>query len=100
MTNKTGFGLDDRIYWTFIQLANHTLSSSSEWTLNWNYSVFQLNSVVLRYTLTILISQIPSHITTDGQSVSKPWYRAQSGAHDQLFITVQQLQSCFVGHLL
>jgi hypothetical protein len=42
-----------------------------------------------------------SHITTDGQSVSqsvsKSWYRAPSGAHDQIFITVWQLWSRFCG---
>jgi hypothetical protein len=37
--NKTGFGFDDRIYWTFMQLIttfekslSDTLSSSSDWT--------------------------------------------------------------------
>jgi hypothetical protein len=29
-----------------------------------------------------------SHIATDGQSVSKSWCQAPSGAHDQIFITV------------
>jgi hypothetical protein len=28
------------------------------------------------------------HIATDGQSVSKSWCRAPSGAHDQIFTTV------------
>jgi hypothetical protein len=32
-----------------------------------------------------------------GWSVSKPWCRAPSGAHNQIFITVWQLQSCFCG---
>jgi hypothetical protein len=32
-------------------------------------------------------SPSPSHIATDGQSVSKSWCRAPSGAHDQIFIT-------------
>jgi hypothetical protein len=40
-------------------------------------------------------SQSQSHIATDGQSVSKFWYRAPSGAHDLIFITVWQLRSCF-----
>jgi hypothetical protein len=44
-------------------------------------------------------SQSESHIATDGQSVSQSvstsWYRAPSGAHDQIFITVWQLQSCY-----
>jgi hypothetical protein len=38
-----------------------------------------------------------SHIVTDGQSVSKYWCRAPSGAHDQIFVTVWQLRSCFRG---
>jgi hypothetical protein len=33
---------------------------------------------------------------TIGQSVSKSWCRAPSGAHDQIFITVWQLRSCFL----
>jgi hypothetical protein len=37
-----------------------------------------------------------SHIATDGQSISKSSCRAPSGAHDQIFITVWQLQSCFL----
>jgi hypothetical protein len=41
--------------------------------------------------------QSQSHITTDGESVSKSWCRAPSGAHDQIFITVWQLRSCFCG---
>jgi hypothetical protein len=41
--------------------------------------------------------QSQSHIGTDGHSVSKSWCRAPSGAHDQIFITVWQLRSCFCG---
>jgi hypothetical protein len=33
-------------------------------------------------------SQSQSHIATDGQSVSKFWCRAPSGAHDLIFITL------------
>jgi hypothetical protein len=33
-------------------------------------------------------SQSQSHIATDGQSISKSWCRAPSGAHDQIFITL------------
>jgi hypothetical protein len=36
-----------------------------------------------------------SHTATDCQSVSKSWYRAPSGVHDQIFISVWQLRSCF-----
>jgi hypothetical protein len=42
-------------------------------------------------------SQSQSHIATDGQSVSKSWCRAPPGAHDQMFITLWQLRSCFCG---
>jgi hypothetical protein len=34
------------------------------------------------------IFQSKSHIATDGQSISKSWCRASSGAHDQIFITL------------
>jgi hypothetical protein len=44
-----------------------------------------------------LLSQSQSHIATDGHSVSKPCCRVPSGAHDQIFITVWQLQSSFCG---
>jgi hypothetical protein len=53
VTNKTGSGFDDQIYWTFIQLVttfhkspSDTLSSS-DWTLHGNYSDFQLNCQLL-----------------------------------------------------
>jgi hypothetical protein len=36
-----------------------------------------------------------SHIATDGQPVSKSWCRAPSGGHDQIYITIWQLRSCF-----
>jgi hypothetical protein len=39
----------------------------------------------------------PRHIAIDGQSVSKSWCRAPSGAHDHIFITVWHLRSCFRG---
>jgi hypothetical protein len=44
-------------------------------------------------------SQSPSqsHIATDGQSISKSWYRGPSGAHVQIFITLWRLPSCFCG---
>jgi hypothetical protein len=35
-------------------------------------------------------------MATDGQSVIKSWCRAPSGAHDQIFITILQLGSCFL----
>jgi hypothetical protein len=41
--------------------------------------------------------QSQSHVATDGQSVSKSWCRAPCGAHDQIFLTLWQLRSCFYG---
>jgi hypothetical protein len=41
-------------------------------------------------------SQSQSHIATDGESVSKSWYRGLSGAYDHIFISVCQLRSCFM----
>jgi hypothetical protein len=43
------------------------------------------------------VSQSQSYIATDGRSISKSWYRVPSGAHDQIFIIVWQLRSCFCG---
>jgi hypothetical protein len=48
-------------------------------------------------TRTYSLSQSQSHIATDGQSISKSWCRAPSGAHDQIFIAVWQLRFVFCG---
>jgi hypothetical protein len=48
--------------------------------------------MLLKWAQTILI-KLKLHC--DRQSVSKSWCRAPSGAHDQIFITVWQLRSCF-----
>jgi hypothetical protein len=45
-------------------------------------------------------SSSQSHIATYGQSVSKSWCRAPSGAHGQILITLWQLRSCFMGRPL
>jgi hypothetical protein len=39
--------------------------------------------------------QSQSHIATAGPSVSKSWCRAPCGAHDQIYINLWQLRSCF-----
>jgi hypothetical protein len=67
VTYKTGFGFDDRIYWTFMQLGTtfHKLLSSTGHsrlltTLLWNYSDFQMNCQLLlasRYIVSGLTSQ-------------------------------------------
>jgi hypothetical protein len=54
----------------------------------------QLNSV---YYYCHCQSQSQSYIATGGRSISKSWCRAPSGAHDQIFIIVWQLRSCFCG---
>jgi hypothetical protein len=45
----------------------------------------QLSLALVGYELTGLQVQVQ---VTDGQSVSKSWCQASSGAHDQIFITV------------
>jgi hypothetical protein len=45
-------------------------------------------------------SQTQSHIATDGQSVSKSWCRAPSGAHDQICITFDSYGLVFMGRPL
>jgi hypothetical protein len=48
----------------------------------------------------LLKSKVKVKVTlrlTVSQSVSKSWCQAPSGAHDQIFITVWQLRSCFCG---
>jgi hypothetical protein len=58
----------------------------------------QLNTQLLNCLLNSRIqSQSQSHIATGGQWVSKLWYWAPSGAHDEIFISVWQLRSCFRG---
>jgi hypothetical protein len=42
-------------------------------------------------------SQSQRHIATDDQSINKSWCRAPCGAHDQIYITLWQLRSCFCG---
>jgi hypothetical protein len=41
--------------------------------------------------------QSRSHIATDSRSICKSWCRAPSGVHDQIFITLWHLRSCFSG---
>jgi hypothetical protein len=42
------------------------------------------------------VKKSQSYIETDGQSISKSWCRAPSGANDQIFITLWQLWSVFL----
>jgi hypothetical protein len=77
VTNKTGFGFDDRIYWIFMQLVttvhkplSDTLSSSSDWTLHGYYSDFQPNSVVLLQFWSELRLTVPSSARTPRKTQS------------------------------
>jgi hypothetical protein len=67
------------------------------------YSLY--SSVLLQLTLSTTIElnslfKVKVKVTlrlTVSQSVSKSWCRAPSGSHDQIFIIVWQLGSCFFG---
>jgi hypothetical protein len=59
--------------------------------LRWRYSTPPPHGIIK----TKLKLKLESHC--DWRSVSKSWYRAPSGAHDQIFISVWQLLSSFRG---
>jgi hypothetical protein len=93
--SRLGFGLD------IVSIEHLRIATTSNYSLSVG-SVFQSQISLIeclpqtpRRELTV---QTQSHVATDGQSFSKSWCRALSGAHDQiLFITVWQLRSCFCG---
>jgi hypothetical protein len=60
-------------------------------------TLFYCLRIPTHYSTTALSNsaQNQSHIATDGLWISKSWYRAPSGAHDQIFITLWQIRSCF-----
>jgi hypothetical protein len=55
------------------------------------------STIVSHYLQQIMICQSQSHITTDGQSVSMSWCRAQSGTFDQSFFFPSKFLSCLLG---
>ena len=70
---------------SFLQQPKHTLSFPF-------CCAFVSRCLVALRTMEIpplLNCQSQSHIATDGQSVSKFWCQAPSGAHDQIFITLK-----------
>jgi hypothetical protein len=77
------------------------------WISHFKYYTYSLLFIaaVLQLTLfftaphTELNSQLNSPGRTDGQSISKSWCWAPSGAHDHIFFTLWQLRSCFRGAL-
>jgi hypothetical protein len=96
VTDMTGFGFDNRLYWTFILLVNN----SSQITI-WHTLVFVRLDTPRELFWLPLNCQFKSKSHCDwrsvsqsvSQSVSKSWCRAP----DQIFITVWQLRSCLCG---
>jgi hypothetical protein len=86
---------DSLITWTVVSLT----------TFKFKPLIFCMSVVAFSYTANMFIlmilwepsSQSQNHIATDGQSISKSWCRAPSGAHDPIFINLWQLRSCFCG---
>jgi hypothetical protein len=117
MTNKTGYGLDDWIYWHLftITTANNKWLSKTRSIPYWTTSA--LSSTVtdlVRFTnrsllllllpwTPIVLQMNPSRVDSMLRpTVSWPVYlgiKHQSGAYDKIFITVRQLQVCWCGVL-
>jgi hypothetical protein len=51
--------------------------------------------IFLNWTVKVKVK--PKSLCDWRQSISKSWCRAPSGTHDQIFITLWQLQTCFCG---
>jgi hypothetical protein len=104
-------------HFTLNQLLNYDLyicfiSASSSVVMLCEYLRWEQNSVILYIRRSAEIWNVvvwimkpcslapissQSHIATDGQSISNSLCRAPSGAHDQIFIALWPLQSCFYG---
>jgi hypothetical protein len=94
MTNKTGFGFDDRIYWTCLQqFTNHYLLHCYLLRLDTRLlTTLHYSIVVLRCTPSVLIYQRQSYFTTgDLPPISSSWCQALE-THDQSFFF--QLKPC------
>jgi hypothetical protein len=94
----------DLTHWRFFSFRGHAVArwlALHTWThsATFSESLAQHNSrLTTHLELRKLIIQVKvSHIVTEGQSISKSWCWAPSGAHDHIFITVWQLRSCLCG---
>jgi hypothetical protein len=66
-----------------------------EWKMQIRYDPgIDIMYLRIYFKIIFIINQSQSHITTDDQSDSESWFRAPSGAHDQMLITVWQLLFC------
>jgi hypothetical protein len=103
-----GSGFEVWVYWYFFTITVNYNSSHIELLLNnvcfdeslWRISHESLTAFWLISTTPGIQSQSQSHIATDGQSVSKFWCRAPSGAHDQIFNPAWEFGLVFVGRTL
>jgi hypothetical protein len=83
-------------FWVFWNGISFRLDERSD--CGWSFRLYSgVTLLALTHSLTPCLNQSQSHIATDGQSMSKSWCRAPSVAHDQIFITLWQLRSCFCG---
>jgi hypothetical protein len=65
--------------------------------LHWAETALEFSNDKTLLAICRIEGKSQSYTATDGQSVSKSCCRAPSGTHDQIFITVWQLRSCFGG---
>jgi hypothetical protein len=77
----------------------HIIVSQNKIMVSWNFAVEckRFDCLLQRLLQFYILAQSQSHIATDGQSVTEFWCQAQSGVHDQIFITVWQLRSRYCG---
>jgi hypothetical protein len=95
LTNKTDFGFDDRIYWTFYTTC---LNISQITVFDWRLSTSD-HTILIPSSWSQSQSQSQSHVTTDCQSASLSWCQAPIWGLRPLFITVRHLQACWCGAL-